>query len=267
MTIEKVIQLLESKQWKFAKTAAAKNPHWYTLKGNWGNDSEFLEMVKYIRKNGITEWFWSLKYTCLHYNGWKYWTMHTIDEEVILINKTFVSEQYDAIANIYDKLFIDEQSLEENKEVISMFIDKVAPNDKVLDVGCGTGMLCDYLNVPNYLGIDPSKSMVSIAKKKYPEKKFLVYKFETYHQKSDFIVSLFGSMNYVIDIYLKKLYEKLDFGGRYFLMFYKEDYDPITYDKSGKRLYHYKYTKEQLEKIFIDGIVNEYKNYYIVTNI
>lgn len=267
MTTEQAVLLLEKKEWKFAKTAAKKNPHWYILKQNYGNDEEFLQLVKYIRANGEVEWFWKLKYLCLYYKGWKYWTMHTSDETVTLINKTFISDQYETIAPIYNNLFKDDISIQENIDVISMFKNKIDENDVVLDIGCGTGMLLDYIDIKNYVGIDSSKSMIKIAKANHPKDYFICTKYETYDKGADFIVSLFGSMNYVIDLYLPKIYDILQSKGYYFLMFYKEDYSPITYDKAGKQLYHYKYTKDKLRSIFISANITEFNNYYIVTNI
>lgn len=49
--------------------------------------------------------------------------------------------------------------------------------EKILDVGCGTGIL--YRHLPkelkkHYLGIDPTKEFIDLCKKRYPEGKWLV---------------------------------------------------------------------------------------------
>jgi SAM-dependent methyltransferase len=269
MDIKDAILKLESNDWRFAKTAKLKNPHWYSLKNTWIDQLQFEEIVMLIRENGIEESFWNIKYICLHYNGWKYWTMGAPLEETILINKTFVSEQYNKIAYEYDNVFVDEFSLKENVVVTNMFKQIITPEMSILDVGSGTGMLLDYIDVlpEKYVGIDPSYPMIKISKEKYPEyiKCFKYDKFETHHKKYDFVVSLFGSMNYVIDLFLENLYEKLNPDGKYFLMFYKEKYSPIT--KTKKELYHYKYDKSALKSIYTDCTLIEFNNYYIVTNI
>jgi SAM-dependent methyltransferase len=152
-----------------------------------------------------------------------------------------------------------------------MFSFLINDNTKLLDVGSGTGMLLDHLNIlpKNYIGIDPSFPMIKEAKHKYKdfEKCFYVDKFETHLKKYDLIVSLFGSMNYVIDLYLETIYDKLEVSGKYFLMFFKHEYYPLTYELTGVELYHYKYKKNALKSIFYDATITEYHNYYIVTNI
>lgn len=76
--------------------------------------------------------------------------------------------QYDDIAVKYDDLFRDESSLVENREVGAMLPPL---KGSILDIGCGTGLLTEIYNVsPNdYLGIDPSKGMLSQFKAKHPE--------------------------------------------------------------------------------------------------
>ncbi len=43
--------LLESQEWRFAKTMAS-NPHWYTLRNTWANDDDFIWVVEHIRALG-----------------------------------------------------------------------------------------------------------------------------------------------------------------------------------------------------------------------
>lgn len=45
---------------------------------------------------------------------------------------------------------------------------------KVLDLGCGNGRLSELFENDDYLGIDISKELISIAQKKYPKKKFVL---------------------------------------------------------------------------------------------
>lgn len=41
-------------------------------------------------------------------------------------------------------------------------------NEKILDLGCGTGILARLFNPQNYIGIDIDKTLVAYSKKKYP---------------------------------------------------------------------------------------------------
>lgn len=51
---------------------------------------------------------------------------------------------------------------------------KFLNNKSVLDIGCGTGALVEYINPSSYLGIDINEDFIKLAKKKYPEFNFKV---------------------------------------------------------------------------------------------
>lgn len=265
MNESRVIELLENAEYRFAKTAKSRNPHWYTLRDTWKDDKKFLQVAQFIRDNGRVEWFWKLKYFCFHHKGWKWWTMHSELKDVVLINKTFVSEQYNDIANKYDSLFKDKKYIEENKEIVDMLKPHLY-DVGILDIGSGTGLLLDMftLKPEYYTGIDPSYVMVKISRSKYPHHNFKVDKLETYNGYTHICVSLFGCMNYVLPDYLKRVYE---LSKKHFLMFYKEDYDPVTYKLANHKIYNNKYDMDTLKNIFIDSDVNEWKDYYIIKNI
>ncbi len=53
--------------------------------------------------------------------------------------------------------------------------DLVDSNQKVLDLGCGNGRFSELFNQKQYVGIDISENLVEVARKKYPDKKFIVY--------------------------------------------------------------------------------------------
>ncbi len=85
--LENIEQILESKEYRFAKTMP-EDPHFYTLKREWGNPKEFEKAVLYIRENGYKElWKDGQHYIYLYMNGWKYWTMGSPVSETILINR------------------------------------------------------------------------------------------------------------------------------------------------------------------------------------
>ena len=89
MDKEKVIELLESAKYRFAKTAI-RNPHWYTQIETWDKPEDFIPVAQFIRDNAKIEWFWRKKYYCFHYDGWKWWSMDDDINDTVLINKTKV---------------------------------------------------------------------------------------------------------------------------------------------------------------------------------
>jgi len=52
----------------------------------------------------------------------------------------------------------------------------VIPGEKILDLGCGNGRILEILEDKNidYVGLDNSEKLIEIAKKNYPQAKFLV---------------------------------------------------------------------------------------------
>ena len=74
ITKERVNELLLNNRYKFAKTMASF-PHDYTLRETWTIDSEFVDVVLFIRKYGNREKWGSKYFTYYYANGYKYWTM------------------------------------------------------------------------------------------------------------------------------------------------------------------------------------------------
>jgi ubiquinone/menaquinone biosynthesis C-methylase UbiE len=81
----------------------------------------------------------------------------------------------DFYSNVYDNLLY---SSHKDKYVINQLKNGAELNSSsnVLDVGCGTGNMVNELvklGVVNIIGLDISKSMITKAKKKYPDKTFI----------------------------------------------------------------------------------------------
>lgn len=177
-----------------------------------------------------------------------------------------IYSQYDEIADKYDSLFEDKESLKENDEIRQMLSNI---KGSVCDIGCGTGLYIE-LKSPNpdmYYGIDPSKSMLDRFIDKYPTFRFRLENsiFEDSHlslNSFDNIVSLFGSISYVAPECLSRISFSCP---HHFLMFYKPDYTPVTYQRANVSFTHYSLTKEELKNIFSTSDVKEYRSYIIVS--
>lgn len=71
---ELVEKHLLTKTYRFAKTMPT-NPHYYTMKDDWGNPDDFIAVAKAIFHFGEVERFKGRLYKVLYYKEWRYWTM------------------------------------------------------------------------------------------------------------------------------------------------------------------------------------------------
>jgi hypothetical protein len=250
---------LLSKRWIFAKTMP-KNPHWYTLRREWNNDSLFDKVVIMMRKTGYTEYYYGKPYTMVNINGMKYWTMGDPMSETILINRKYIDKPsiYDAIADRYDGLHRDSESIKENCEIIDLL--RYESGQSVLDIGCGTGLLLDYISPESYTGIDPSNKMLDVFRHNHPGANIIATSFEEYAgPRVDLVVSLFGAASYISPGAISRIMEMSKPAGRWFVMFYKNDYRPVTYDRAGITFIHYKDNH-----LLLPGTLSEHNNFFIV---
>jgi SAM-dependent methyltransferase len=137
-----------------------------------------------------------------------------------------IGKIYDLIANEYENNYSDER-VGEIVEAENNYIKEVMPyqHGTILDCGSGTGLLIDLLGIKQnlYTGIDESKNMMQIAKKKYPQHKFL--RGDVFQHKGlyDCVVSLFSVPDYCgIDI-IKKSYDLLNEKGLFVSTFINAD--------------------------------------------
>jgi hypothetical protein len=61
--------------WRWAITYAKTAPHWYTLRREATDPTEFDFLAECIAKYGTGGRFWSKTYTYLYLDQWKYWHM------------------------------------------------------------------------------------------------------------------------------------------------------------------------------------------------
>ena len=80
-------EFIDTQTWIYAKSYADKAPHEYCLKEKTDFKKDFVDAVKCIQQNGFTAFFWKKPNTYLYLDGYFYWVMHPIAEEVILINR------------------------------------------------------------------------------------------------------------------------------------------------------------------------------------
>lgn len=233
---EQAVALLEAQEWIYAKTMP-QNPHHYTLRKKWGRDADFVATVTYIREYGYRQKYQGRWYTQLDANGYFYWTMGDPMATTILINRKplVYPAAYDAIAPVYDTLFQDDVSLQQNQDVMGMLGD--VSGKSVLDIGCGTGLLLDYVTPAQYTGIDISKAMLDRLLAKHPARQGDVINTSLASfangRRYDIIAALFGAASYLSAAELARIPHLLAPGGKSLLMFYAPDYHPVTYLKTG----------------------------------
>lgn len=240
MDFNDVAKLLLEAEYKFAKSMPTM-PHWYTLAETWDSREDFEKVVQYIRDSGYTKRFGRKIFTYIDVNGHQYWSYGDPVPDTILINKAEVRRfsTYDKIADGYDELFTDPVFKQEDQDLI----EKLQITGRVLDVGCGTGLLLDYLKPVDYVGIDPSSQMLEHLKEKHPDysDKVICTPAENFYDigKFDTIVSLYGSPNYIPPEHIDRLVGMLAPNGKATFMYYAPDYKVYTYNKTGIAPKHY----------------------------
>lgn len=117
------------------------------------------------------------------------------------------STYYDSLAGAYDRLYDDVLSQGENAWVRARLANLVQPGDRVLDLGCGTGLGLDLLAGmgARYVGLDISPAMIAVARQKFGPitgAKFGLADMARLqnHEANHFdaVVSLFGSFSHVL---------------------------------------------------------------------
>ena len=79
--------------------------------------------------------------------------------------KNKIKEHFDVISGEYDKY--KEKNKFYYRALKKILMKEVGKGKRILDVGCGTGELLDFLEPSYGLGIDVSEGMINEARKKY----------------------------------------------------------------------------------------------------
>lgn len=166
---------------------------------------------------------------------------------------------YNCIADDYDKLFQDVLSKAQDKYIMGFIKNNKLDKGRILDVGCGTGLLLEYMDIDpkNYVGVDISDRMCSIARKKFPKHEFVDKNFLDYNvddnKKFDNIISIFGALTYIEDpdALINQLKTLLKDNGNIFLMIYNADNHKPLFEKD-VNISHYKWDSKIAKRYFKD---------------
>ena len=132
-----------------------------------------------------------------------------------------IEKFYDEIANDYDEVYSSAVEIAENKFLEFYVCGAIdTETDVILDAGCGTGLLLDLIDIDpeRYIGIDISQKMIDIARRRFPNHKFICgdimdkknHKHFFVKTRPNIIVSLFGMYDYFGLDWLKASKDILD---------------------------------------------------------
>lgn len=139
-----------------------------------------------------------------------------------------ICKKYNRLARGYDDIFTSPINRAEDDIVgnlVSNLVKKKHP--RILDLGCGTGMILNYISAKNYKGIDISDKMIGIAKENFPEGKFTIGDMnelikDERSNSYDLVISLFNSYSYTDNPFKlsREMRRILKKGGKFVAMCY-----------------------------------------------
>ena len=140
--------------------------------------------------------------------------------------KKSVVKHYDETSRFYDELYFPEQL---KKHVIALSLVNPDLGAKVLDVGCGTGLLLEKLAQIDHLavGVDISRNMLEVAKHRVDKGVMLVvadaealpFKNESF--EAVFLITVLQNLSNPVKG-LKEAFRVLNRGGKAFITFLKK---------------------------------------------
>ncbi len=176
-----------------------------------------------------------------------------------------IQELYDAAASRYDDIYNSKENHKIIKAENKVLIDCLPPaayaqNKTVLDCGAGTGLFLDLFREEikpyNYLGLDISEKMLSQAKAKHKQYKFLHKDFMSYsdENKYDLVTSLFSITDYCGEEGFIKLFDYIKKGGFLYVTFLNSsvDYEVVSHE-GGETIDPYRFTYKQIQDL-LDNI-------------
>ena len=92
MNKQQVIDFLDKQNWIFAESYAQTYPHCYINKNKLEDKEGFVEVIQFIRRNGIVKQFYSKQYIYLEIGEYEYWDMGRPDRATIILNKAIIDD-------------------------------------------------------------------------------------------------------------------------------------------------------------------------------
>ena len=230
-----MVGMLESHPYRVAKTMP-HNPHSYSLRNEWDSD-EYNYAVQAIRDLGVPVRFGNSTYLQFYANGFFYWTMGAPVRETTVLNRKAFPESgtvhpYDEVAAEYDGIYETSEHEAENSDVAQLITTEIGKKGykKIVDIGCGTGFLLDVLKEDvsdRYLGCDPSKGMIDVAREKHPDSELICCRAEDLwiDMADTLVVSVFGSPSHVEPTAFDRF---KSMGADLWLMYLSPEYQPMT---------------------------------------
>lgn len=88
MDIKRFEEYIKKVRWQEAKSYSKTAPHEYTIRW-WRKDLEqdFIDVVLFIRANGVQEKFFRKTFIYFYHGGYKYWTMGDPLETTWVLNR------------------------------------------------------------------------------------------------------------------------------------------------------------------------------------
>ena len=171
---------------------------------------------------------------------------------------------YNNLAEEYDAKYKSVQSQRENKAIYEILKDLVNPeNDRVLDLGCGTGLAVDLIDIKKYIGLDKSKNMIEIFKGKHADKTVIQCNAKDFkcYEPFDVILSLF-SIPYIELNSIETIKENIREGGVFLAVYYKKPWKSVDSVYHGHKV---KYLLSVAPKVrrYINRLKRSCKSYSI----
>lgn len=227
LTFDQVACALETSEYRYARTMQWC-PHWYTLREKWKQPVDFEAVVQYIRDHGYDEQFNRKWFVRMNVNDMKYWSMGSPLHETILINRAYLDTEHDFcdLAFRWDQMHSEREHVKARNEVVEAIGYR---EGAILDVGCGTGWLLDFIEPDYYRGIDPSLKMLARFRAKHPSAMTTATELKSFwsEDRFDHVVATFGSASHLTEAELLRVPKLGMAGGRFFLSFYPEDIEPM----------------------------------------
>ncbi len=221
-----VASQIEPRPYRFARTLA-NIPHSYSLRRQWEDPEAYDRVRRLATHYGQKTWYRTpgsvngYYYRELWVNGYTYWAI----DYILNRRRIYYPSVYDDLAPTYDSSYTAPQFTAE-KEEVRRLIGPIGPDEQVLDIGSGTGLLLDLypdLKPEQYTGLEPSVLMSKEFSAAHPAHRHRLVHcvFEDYwpwHKQFDVVLALFGAGEAVYDIF--KLRRMLKPQGRAYIMRY-----------------------------------------------